>query len=78
MLSTKKGVPILLAGEVIYYAVLTERILIKDDTCFSLSGLYAEDGPPTDVADMINASFPNLLMAGLGYRSAKLVAEVDK
>jgi len=54
VLSTKKGVKMLLAG------------------------LYAEDGPPTDVADMINASFPNLLMAGLGYRSAKLVAEVDK
>jgi len=43
-----------------------------------LKGLYEENGPPTDVADKINASFPNLLMAGLGYRGAKLIAEADK
>jgi len=54
VMSTKKGLPILLGG------------------------LYEENGPPTDVADIINASFPNLFMSGLGYRSAKLIAEADK
>jgi hypothetical protein len=40
--------------------------------------LYEENGPATDVADKINASFPYLMMAGLGYRGAKRIAEVDK
>ena len=73
MLSTKKGVPMLLAGEVFVIAAISV-LLTEYDT----SGLYDESGPPTEVADKINASFPNLFMVGLGYRSAKLIAEADK
>ncbi|KAF8813407.1 FAD/NAD(P)-binding domain-containing protein [Phlegmacium glaucopus] len=54
VMSTKNGIPMLLAG------------------------LYEENGPPTDVADKISASFPNLMMAGLGYRVTKLIAKADK
>jgi hypothetical protein len=50
----------------------------QTQTLVPLSGLYEENGPPTDVADKINASFPNLMMPGLGYRGAKLIAEADK
>ncbi|KAF8813451.1 hypothetical protein BYT27DRAFT_7180991 [Phlegmacium glaucopus] len=50
----------------------------KNGTPILLGGLYGENGPPTDVADKINASFPNLMMAGLSYRATKLIAEADK
>ena len=74
-MSTKKGLPVLLAGEVICHVII-QRVLTKHDTY--LPGLYEEGGPPTDVADKINASFPGLMGAALGYRSAKLIAEADK
>ena len=70
-MSTTKGLPMLLSGEVV-------RVLYFSAYQPNLSGLYEENGPATDVADKINASFPNLMMAGLGYRGAKLIAEADK
>jgi hypothetical protein len=76
-MSTKKGLPILLSGEVIRVFVV-QRVTNQTRTLVSLSGLYEENGPAIDIADKINASFPNLMMAGLGYRGAKLVAEADK
>jgi hypothetical protein len=76
-MSTKNGFPKLLGGEIVYHAIfsLLKRIPTEHNP---LSGLYEENGPPTDVADKISASFPNLFMSGLGYRSAKLIAEADK
>ncbi|KAF9007493.1 hypothetical protein BDQ17DRAFT_218727 [Cyathus striatus] len=41
-------------------------------------GLYDESGPSTEIADIINASFPNMLNVGMAYRSAKRIAEADK
>lgn len=41
-------------------------------------GLYAEDGPPVDVADRLNAAFPNLAMCELAKRTAIEIAEKDK
>ncbi|KAF8960044.1 hypothetical protein BDZ97DRAFT_1835231 [Flammula alnicola] len=43
-----------------------------------LGAFYSEHGPPTDIADKLNASFPNLFTAGISYRSSKLIAEADK
>ncbi|KAF9522145.1 hypothetical protein CPB83DRAFT_864900 [Crepidotus variabilis] len=43
-----------------------------------LDRLYSENGPPTDVADRLNASFPNLMMAGMAHRGAQGIAEVDR
>ncbi|CAA7267532.1 unnamed protein product [Cyclocybe aegerita] len=43
-----------------------------------LGSLYSEHGPPIELADRINASFPNLFMAGMAHRVTKLIAEADK
>jgi len=43
-----------------------------------LADLYEENGPPTDLADKIGASFPKLMIAGLSHRITKLAAEADK
>jgi len=42
------------------------------------TGLYSETGPPTDIADRINASFPYLLNAGMAHRAMKEITKVDK
>ena len=41
-------------------------------------GLYREDGPPTDLADRISASFPNNFVRLLHQRMTKDIAEADK
>ncbi|KAF9270756.1 FAD/NAD(P)-binding domain-containing protein [Marasmius fiardii PR-910] len=42
-------------------------------------GLYTEDAPPVDLADRLNASFPNaLLHSGLAQRQCQAIAELDK
>ncbi|KAK2462191.1 hypothetical protein APHAL10511_005779 [Amanita phalloides] len=41
------------------------------------AGLYSEDGPPTDIADRLSASFPHFMSIGLGQRSTKRIAELD-
>lgn len=41
-------------------------------------GLYAEDGPPPDIGDRLNASFPHHMGIGMGQRATSLVAELDK
>ncbi|KAI6046376.1 FAD/NAD(P)-binding domain-containing protein, partial [Pisolithus marmoratus] len=43
-----------------------------------LTGLYCENGPPTDIADRINASFPNFLLKLVHQRVAKDLAEADR
>ncbi|EPQ61348.1 flavin-containing monooxygenase, partial [Gloeophyllum trabeum ATCC 11539] len=43
-----------------------------------LGPLYSENAPPTDVADRINASFPNPLMKLMHQRVVKDIAEADK
>jgi len=43
-----------------------------------LGGLYSEAGPPTELADRLNNSMPNLFMAGITHRVSNLIAEADK
>ncbi|TFK48079.1 FAD/NAD(P)-binding domain-containing protein [Heliocybe sulcata] len=43
-----------------------------------LLAIYSENGPPTDVADRINASYPNPLMKLMHQRLVKDIAEADK
>ncbi|KAI6145594.1 FAD/NAD(P)-binding domain-containing protein [Pisolithus tinctorius] len=43
-----------------------------------LTGLYLENGPPTDIADRINASFPNFLLKLVHQRVVKGLAEADR
>jgi len=42
------------------------------------AGLYHENGPPTEIADIFTISVPFLLLAGITYRSTKMAAEADK
>ncbi|KAJ6515648.1 hypothetical protein C8R45DRAFT_957213 [Mycena sanguinolenta] len=46
------------------------KILFKD--------LYEEDGPPVDVADRINASYPIRLTEHLAQRQVRAIAQADK
>ncbi|KAJ7135908.1 hypothetical protein C8R44DRAFT_769283 [Mycena epipterygia] len=50
----------------------------KNGTRILLEGLYSETSPPTDVADRLNASFPNRLMEFLAPRLVLTIAEADK
>ncbi|KAG5641535.1 hypothetical protein DXG03_004810 [Asterophora parasitica] len=43
-----------------------------------MGGLYSEDGPPTDIADRLSASFPIHMGIGLSQRKVKETAELDK
>ncbi|KAI6029336.1 FAD/NAD(P)-binding domain-containing protein [Pisolithus microcarpus] len=43
-----------------------------------LGPMYSENGPPTDIADRINLSFPNAIVKLLHQRVAKVIAEADK
>jgi len=42
------------------------------------SAVYSETSPPVEIADKIVASMPHLVMAGVSYRTAKTIAELDK
>jgi hypothetical protein len=53
--------------------------VVKTNNAIFMSGIYSEDGPPTDVADRINASFPFLFfVSGIAQRKTKQIAEADK
>ncbi|TDL21200.1 FAD/NAD(P)-binding domain-containing protein [Rickenella mellea] len=43
-----------------------------------LLGLYTEDGPPTDIADRISASFPVPFLKLMAQRLTSVIAEADK
>ena len=70
-MSNKEGMPRLMAGE---FRRNMHHILYID----LLVGLYWEGGPPTDVADRINASFPNNLMRLMHTRVSKDIADADR
>lgn len=43
------------------------------------AGLYNENGPPIEVADLISASFPNAFSVhGWAQRTTDLIADTDK
>jgi len=43
-----------------------------------LMALYSENGPPTDIADRIDASFPNPFLKMLHPRAVKEIADADR
>ncbi|KAJ3804067.1 hypothetical protein F5876DRAFT_91876 [Lentinula aff. lateritia] len=43
-----------------------------------LDGLYEENGPPTEIADLVNASIPNLVMVQLGRIQTEYICQLDK
>jgi hypothetical protein len=44
----------------------------------TLTGLYDEDGPPSEIADRINASYPNPMRVQLAQRQTRTMAEADQ
>ena len=70
-MSVDKGMKTLVGGKHLNAAQSnTERFF---------SGLYAEHGvPPVEIADMIDASYPNHFMEGYAYRTRFKVEEADK
>ncbi len=71
IMTTKNGWDVLFAG---WSSCASPFYLLT----FCPSGLYSEDGPPTDIADRLSASFPHLMSIELGRRSAERIAELDK
>ncbi|KAL0956661.1 hypothetical protein HGRIS_002793 [Hohenbuehelia grisea] len=61
-----------------YQRSSTYIMTTKNGWKYLMEGLYSEQAPPTDVADRINASFPNLLMTGIAQRQARQIADADK
>ncbi|KAH7918208.1 FAD/NAD(P)-binding domain-containing protein [Leucogyrophana mollusca] len=51
---------------------------VKEGVPRLMAPLYWEGGPPTDIADRINASFPNHLMKLMHQRTTRDTAEADK
>jgi hypothetical protein len=55
------------------------HVMSPDAKTAMSAGIYCEDGPPTDVADCLNASFPTAFMVGgLSQRMTASLAEMDK
>ncbi|KIM52907.1 hypothetical protein SCLCIDRAFT_140112 [Scleroderma citrinum Foug A] len=50
----------------------------KEGVTRVIGALYKEDGPPTDLADRINASFPNHFLRLLHQHVTQDIAEADK
>ncbi|KAF8523192.1 hypothetical protein JB92DRAFT_2705437 [Gautieria morchelliformis] len=53
-------------------------ISVKKGAPVFYEGLYEEGGPPTEIADLINASFPNHLLKLIHQMLMKRVIEYDK
>ncbi|EGO00127.1 hypothetical protein SERLA73DRAFT_107112 [Serpula lacrymans var. lacrymans S7.3] len=53
-------------------------IMTTKEGCPRLFPLYWEGSPPTDIADRINASYPNHLLKFLHQRAVRDIAEADK
>ncbi|KAF8345497.1 hypothetical protein F5887DRAFT_1158732 [Amanita rubescens] len=71
VMTTKNGFDIFFKGWLVYQqTVFCYKI--------SASGLYCEDGPPTDIADRLSASFPHFMNIELARRSTARVAELDR
>jgi len=71
-MTTKNGFDILFASRSL------SKIYISLINMPFVSDLYCENGPPTDIADRLNASFPLFMGIGLGQRSTARIAELDR
>jgi hypothetical protein len=72
-MSTKEGLRLTLEGVVVNSG--DNNVPLTMTT--SILDFYAEDGPSTEVADRLVASFPNLLNVGMSYRLTQKIAEAD-
>ncbi|KAH7914109.1 hypothetical protein BJ138DRAFT_1144421 [Hygrophoropsis aurantiaca] len=61
-----------------YQRSATYIMSVKEGMPRLMKPLYWEGGPPTDIADRVNASFPNHLMKLMHQRITKSTAEADK
>ncbi|KAK2460133.1 hypothetical protein APHAL10511_007812 [Amanita phalloides] len=62
-----------------YQRSSTYIMSVKNGMEILLEGLYAEEGvPPVEIADLINASYPNIFMEGYAHRQMIRIAEADK
>ncbi|KAF5359804.1 hypothetical protein D9756_003004 [Leucocoprinus leucothites] len=50
---------------------------VKRGLRMTLDDFYSEDGPSTEVGDLLVASYPNLLNIGISYRLTQKIAEAD-
>jgi len=71
-MTTKNGFDIIFAGRSL------SKIHLPLINMSSVSDLFCENGPPTDIADRLNASFPLFMGIGLGQRSTARIAELDR
>ncbi|KAF5347990.1 hypothetical protein D9756_010150 [Leucocoprinus leucothites] len=51
---------------------------VKNGWDVLFKGLYEETGPPSDIADRLNASFPHFMLTEISQRKVKEIAELDK
>ncbi|KAJ3557978.1 hypothetical protein NP233_g11603 [Leucocoprinus birnbaumii] len=51
---------------------------VKNGWDVLFKGLYEENGPPVDIADRFNASFPHFMSIEVAQRQVKQIAELDK
>ncbi|KAG5640708.1 hypothetical protein DXG03_007477, partial [Asterophora parasitica] len=70
IMSTKNGWDVLMGG--------TSYVPLLIPQPNTLAGVYSEDGPPSDIADRLSASFPHHMGVGLSQRKVKEIAELDK
>ncbi|KAM6503185.1 hypothetical protein JOM56_000128 [Amanita muscaria] len=61
-----------------YQRSSTHVMTTKNGYAVLLGGMYAENGPSTDIADRVNASLPYFAGIGLKQQIAQKIAELDK
>ncbi|KAF7378296.1 Flavin-containing monooxygenase [Mycena sanguinolenta] len=61
-----------------YQRSSTYVLTTKNGWARIMKPIYWEGGPPTEVADRLNASFPHLMSIPLNQRQARVIAEDDK
>ncbi|KAF7378261.1 Flavin-containing monooxygenase [Mycena sanguinolenta] len=61
-----------------YQRSSTHVLTAKNGLARIMKPIYWEGGPPTEVADRLNASFPHLMSISLNQRQARVIAEDDK
>lgn len=78
VLSTKYGVTTLFGRKPSCFPTVHCFILIRNVPSWRNLEYYSENGPPVDVGDRLNASFPNYFAKLLHQRLVHVIAEKDK
>ncbi|KAJ6467908.1 hypothetical protein C8R45DRAFT_1171515 [Mycena sanguinolenta] len=64
--------------DVTMYQRSSTYVFTKNACARIMKPIYWEDGPPVEVADRLNASFPHLMAIPLNQRQAQVIADDDK